>query len=112
MIKFPSSLAAALTGFFVSPGLILGMQYIENRGGNSAAFLLLALVAFVLPVSISVMDFSYWRQRRNELGSVFVPMVSAQDFKLLYFPVWGRMLVWFIATAASGMLLSYLGLVQ
>jgi hypothetical protein len=112
MIKFPSNASAALTGFFVTPLLVLGTNYIEVHRLGQGILLLWVLPTFFIPVILSVTDFAYWRRRVKELGSVFRPMASSDDFKHFYVPAWKRMFVWFVASVVSMMALTLFGVVQ
>lgn len=61
---------------------------------------LFGVCAFVGVIGITQLREMYEERRRRGLGW-FGVMIESQDFTRFYLPTWGRMFVWFIATAVA-----------
>jgi hypothetical protein len=108
---FPSMLAAVVTGFVVTPVLILGWTFIEHKTHNQLLLFLWAVIAFFIPVVLSTVDRDYMARRRREKGFLasFIHPASAEAFRESYIPTWLRMGAWFISAVTSVVLLQLSG---
>lgn len=86
---------------------VLGVILTHLKAHENLNWLMLpAMIAFfVIPVSLVTVDFRCIAMRRRQTGGWFRP----QDFRDLYFPTWGRMIIWFVGSAVSMFLSQWLG---
>jgi hypothetical protein len=106
----PSIPAAVVTGAVVMPLFILGWRFIEASLRSQAAVFLWFIIAFFVPVLLATADIKYAARRKRELGGLFRPLTSEDDFRLFYIPTWRRMFVWFVSTVVSVLVLKALGI--
>jgi hypothetical protein len=106
----PSMLAAIVAGAVAMPLFILGWKFIEASLHSQVAVILWFIIGFIVPVLLATADLKYAARRRRELGGFFPPLISADDFRLFYFPAWRRMFVWFVSTVFSVLVLKALGI--
>jgi hypothetical protein len=103
----PSMPAAIVTGLVITPILILGCDYIEQRTHSQLLLFLWGVVAFFIPVTLSTVDREFMARRRREKGflATFIRPGSAEAFRECYIPTWLRMGAWFASAVVSAMLL-------
>jgi hypothetical protein len=102
-------LAAVVAGAVLMPFCILGLKFIETTINHRLAMLVWFVAAFFIPVLLATVDFRYLKRRHRELGGLFRPMASSNDFRLFYFPGWRPGLVLVASAALSTLVLTALG---
>lgn len=89
---FPSYLASAVYGFIGMPLFVYVFSGIEGSFKGQWPVFLWSLVGFFIPVSLVTVDFHYIARQIKEGRSFWVPWARKEDFTVLYFPAWKRML--------------------
>jgi len=103
MIKIPSYTASILTGIIIMPLSTMVTNYAEERHYSQFIIILWSVIGFMMPLMLATVDIGYIR--KNGLFTL-----RNEDFKLFYIPAWKRMLVLFIATVCSVIILKQMGL--
>ena len=104
MIKFPSNISAALTGAIMTPILIAGVNYAEDKHYSQIVIFAMFIVGFLVPVLMTTFDFDHVRRS----GGFFKPNIK--DYRELFVPVWKRMALYFLFSVLSVVLLKFVGL--
>ncbi len=103
--------AAILCGLLLTPLMIAGWSFIEQRTHSQWLLVLWAVVAFFAPVYFSTVDREYMARRRREKGFLasFIRPATVEAFRESYIPTWLRMGVWFASSVFSVGALKLLG---
>jgi hypothetical protein len=106
---FPSTLAAIVTGAVLMPFFLFGWRLFETAFPSQTLVLLWFVIAFFVPVILATADLKYVARRRCELGGLFRPMTSPDDFRLFYRPAWRRIFVLFVSNVVAVVILKTVG---
>jgi hypothetical protein len=113
MRVLPSVPAAIVVGAVGGPLFLVGVELIEERFGSGLLVMVWAVIAFIVPVSLAVVDvrelIRSWRRCGLFSQRALADSLSERTFRTFYVPAWTRMAVWFVSVVLATLLLKAAG---
>ena len=107
MKLFPSNLSAILTGFIGMPLFLSGLKILNKHNFNDVLLVIWSLVAFLLPMLLSVFDYKFFYKIYERDGSLFRSPLTDNDMKVYLFPAMKRIVLYFFSSVTVLLLCSF-----